>query len=64
VICFGSKSTEVSGEVPVDSTEAWARFVEMKELSFIINFTGSQRFRVHNPIGISSFPKTQSHELI
>lgn len=64
MISFGSKSTEVSGEVPVDCTEVWARFMEINALSFIINHIGSQRCKVHNPIGIRSFSKVQSHGLI
>lgn len=42
VIGLGSKPTEVSGEVPVDCTEFWARFMEINALIFIINYIGSQ----------------------
>lgn len=64
VICFGSKSTEVSGEVSVDCTEVWARFITINALTFVINHIGSQRWKVHNPIGISSISKVQSRGLI
>lgn len=64
LIGLGSKSTEASGEIPVDRTEVWAMFMETNALSFIINHIGSQRCKVHNPIGINLFSKVQRHGLI